>query len=230
MNRILLIIDPFLSEPATDAINLISKIHFEILSSKGDFSSRIEVFFPSKEKRTLREFLNNKVNENTEIQTVISLGSYAHITENLDWVQNLGIDLKEMVIEKNIPFLGICFSHQLFASVYGSRVDFIENRDKLPEKKYNEFRKIFTNHPLLISLLNGKKEFISKAQQEQEVKDYNPILLDCIAFSDSCRIEFLKHKYFPAFSIQSHLEKEHPSKDGFYLLKNLLIYLLGYKK
>jgi GMP synthase-like glutamine amidotransferase len=230
MNQIVLIIDPFLSEPATDAIHLISKIHFEILNSHSKFTSRIEFFFPSKEKRTLREFLEKKNSENTRIISVISLGSYAHITENLEWVKNLGIDLKELIIEKNIPFLGICFSHQLFASLYGSKVDYIENREKLPEKKYNEFRKIYTEDPFLISLLNGKKEFISKAQQEQEVKDYNPEFLDCIAYSDSCKIEFLKHKTFPAFSIQSHPEKEHPSGDGFYLLKNLLNYMLGYEK
>ncbi|MDX1957749.1 MAG: gamma-glutamyl-gamma-aminobutyrate hydrolase family protein [Leptospiraceae bacterium] len=221
MKKIFLIIDPFLSEPASDAINLISRLHHEVQSEKNNFESYIEVYFPSKESRLLN-FLDSVKDKEAEIIGVVSLGSYAHITDNLEWVHFLGNDLKEQIIEAGIPFFGICFSHQLFASIYGGNVSYIEDIDSLIEKKYNEFREIQVIHPRLKSILDGKQKFISKALHAQEVKSVPEEFLEITASSNNCKIEGLVHKKFPAYSVQSHPEKPHESLDGQLLIKNFI--------
>ena len=127
---------------------------------------------------------------------------------------------------KNIPFLGICFSHQLFAWIYGARVDFVEERENLPEKKYNEFRKIKVLDSKLKSIIDTN-EFISKAKHEQEVKNIPNEHLELTITSEHCKIEGLTHKIYPAFSIQTHPEEFHESKQGWIFMKKFIGYFIS---
>ncbi|HMV43854.1 MAG TPA: gamma-glutamyl-gamma-aminobutyrate hydrolase family protein [Leptospiraceae bacterium] len=221
MSAVLLILDPFLREPAFEAINQISKIHSEVVRDL-KIDSRIEFFFPSHSSSSLKDYLD-KFDANDKLIGVISLGSYANVGDNLDWVKQYGKDLKENIIEKGVPFFGICFSHQLLAWIYGANVSFIENRESLPEKKYNEFREITITHPKIKKIYNHKETFISRAKHEQEVKDL-PIELELGGFSSHCKIEILVHKYLPAFSVQSHPEEFHETGEGILLVKNIIVF------
>ncbi|MBK8394410.1 MAG: gamma-glutamyl-gamma-aminobutyrate hydrolase family protein [Leptospiraceae bacterium] len=228
MQNILLIIDPFLKQPSSDGINVISKLHFEVLQESKNLNSYIEVFFPSHPDtdKTLKDYFLHLDRNNKRIIGVISLGSYANITENYDWVVEFGKDLKEHVIEKNIPFLGICFSHQLFAWIYGATIDYVENRENIPGKKYNEFREISVLHPRIKSIIGNINSFISKSKHEQEVKSIVPEFLEVTCTSKNCKIEGLIHKSYPSFSIQSHPEEFHESRDGWKFVKNFISYFI----
>ena len=225
MKNTILVIDPFLKEPAEFAINALSKLLSVVQTENNLHSSHLEFFFPLSGKKSLRNFLSNSELYNNLIG-VISLGSYANITDNLEWVSTLGLDLKELVIEKGIPFLGICFSHQLMAHMYNLEIDYVAGRDTLPDKKYNEFREISIIHPRLESIFPYIK-FISMAKHEQEVKNcISPLEITCS--SDNCSIEGLVHRECPAFSFQSHPEEFHSSEDGWNLLKSFLVFFHTY--
>ncbi len=229
MQNILLIIDPFLREPSNEAINVISELHAELQRKNNSMNSYIEVFFPSHSKMTLKDYMQDTHARGKQVVGVFSLGSYANITENLEWVNLLGRDLKECIIEKNIPFLGICFSHQLFASLYGATVDFVPDRENIPGKKYNEFRKISILHPRIKLIQDNTNEFISKAKHEQEVKNI-PEELELTCTSEHCKVEGLAHKKYPAFSIQSHPEEFHESRGGWDFVKKFISFFISETK
>ena len=224
MKNILLIIDPFLREPANDGINVISELLAELQKEKY-FEVYTEVFFPSHSSETLKQYLESVNKREKRVIGVISLGSFANVTDNLEWVNLFANDLKECLIEKGIPFLGICFSHQLFGWLYGANVDYVADRENLPEKKYNEFRKVTVVKERLKSILGGVNSFISHAKHEQEVKNISEELeLTCT--SEHCQIEGLVHKVYPAFSFQTHPEDFHETEDGWNLIKKFIGYFI----
>lgn len=225
MKNTILVIDPFLKEPAEFALNTLSRLLRVVHIENKISSSHLEFFFPLSGKKSLRSFFNNSELYN-DLIGVISLGSYANITDDLEWVNELRSDLKELIIEKSIPFLGICFSHQLMAHIYNLKIDFVEGRDSLPNQKYNEFREITITHPRLKTIITYDK-FISMAKHEQEVKNcFSHLEITCS--SKNCSIEGLVHKEYPAFSFQSHPEDFHESKDGWKLLKSFLLFFHTY--
>ena len=225
MKNTILVIDPFLKEPAEFALNTLSRLLRVVHIENKISSSHLEFFFPLSGKKSLRTFLNNS-ELYKDLIGVISLGSYANITDDLEWVNELGGDLKELIIEKSIPFLGICFSHQLLAHIYNLKIDFVEGRDTLPNQKYNEFREITITHPRLKSIITNNT-FISMAKHEQEVKNcFSPLEITCS--SGNCSIEGLVHKEYPAFSFQSHPEEFHESEDGWKLLKSFILFFHTY--
>ena len=225
MKNTILVIDPFLKEPAEFALNTLSRLLRVVHIENKISSSHLEFFFPLSGKKSLRSFLNSS-ELYKDLIGVISLGSYANITDDLEWVNELGSDLKELIIEKSIPFLGICFSHQLMAHIYNLKIDFVEGRDTLPNQKYNEFREITITHPRLKTIITYDK-FISMAKHEQEVRNcFSPLEITCS--SENCSIEGLVHKEYPAFSFQSHPEEFHESEDGWKLLKSFLLFFHTY--
>lgn len=224
MNSTLLIIDPYQKEPARSAINTLSKLVSEVQKELRWETIILEFFFPLSGKYSLKTFMNHSSLEEKKYIGVISLGSYANITEKLDWVQELGKDIKECIIEKRIPFLGICFSHQLLAHIYGCGVQYVENRDSLPGRKYEEYRNIEICNERLREFLPNQTNFISMAKHEQEVKNINKSIFEITCRSKKCEVEGLSHKFYPVFSFQSHLEEPHESKDGWLLIKNFIKY------
>ena len=224
IENILLIIDPFLREPANDGINVISELLAELKKEKY-FEIYPEVFFPSHTSVTLKQYFELVNKREKRVIGVISLGSFANVTDNLEWVNLFGSDLKECVIEKGIPFLGICFSHQLFGWLYGANVDYVVNRENLPERKYNEFRRVTILHPRLKEILKEENSFISHAKHEQEVKNI-PEELELTSTSEHCEIEGLVHKRYPAFSFQTHPEDFHESREGWNLISRFIGYFI----
>lgn len=221
IQNIFLIIDPFLKQPSNDAINVISNLYAEIQKENNSVDSYLEVFFPSHSETSLKVYMDTLRMRGKQVIGVISLGSYTNVTENVEWVNFFGRDLKERVIEKNIPFLGICFSHQLFGWIYGANVDFVSNRENIPGGKYNEFREITIHHPRLKTITGNQNSFVSKAKHEQEVK-HIPEELELTCTSEHCKIEGLVHKKYPAFSVQTHPEEFHESRGGWDFVKKFI--------
>jgi len=54
---------------------------------------------------------------------VITTGSHAMVTEDLPWMKRLQ-DWVTHLVSAEVPYLGICFGHQILAQAMGGRVDF----------------------------------------------------------------------------------------------------------
>lgn len=284
----LLIIDPAAHEPETAAYNRISMLFGE-LAEHHEFSLRALIIkCPA---LSTDDPLENAFGEH-EYAGVIGLGSTANVTENPHWLPKMRHLLTTHILEKNIPFLGICFSHQMLGDMHNAKVDFIENRHLLPTRRYQtprgkqvispkmallaatlkendyfarnkrdlsfveavqythrwtekEWLTAFSDrtstHPVLpahnrirksIQAL-WPKDFWSHTWHEQEVKlPATEWDLHVAMTSPECRIDALVHPTRPIYSVQSHPETPHPTRDGDRLLKNFIYmcHLLNQKR
>jgi GMP synthase-like glutamine amidotransferase len=263
----LLLIDPAMKSPAIEAVNCVASIMSEFRLEKKFSFTHFEYFCPYLNKTSLASFIANK-----NIGACICLGSHANVTENHPFVESLTQDLNDHILLKNIPFLGICFSHQLIAHIHEYEVGFLKNRDQIPSGKHHHFRQFEISHPKLAILATTMKpedyfsdtplniyfqsiiqhtknwnqrqweqiqqeEFIQKfidqftlkqitaqARHEQEIlklKGNNSLLVKA-ATSMICEFEAFVHSEKPIYSFQTHLETDHPDKNGYLILKNFI--------
>lgn len=128
----LLLIDPAATEPETVAYNTILRIFGE-LAAYPEFSLRsVVIKCPA---MSTEDPLATAFKE-SEYAGVISLGSTANVTDSPTWLSSMRSLIFEKVFAPRIPFLGICFSHQMLADMYHAKVDFIDNRHELPTRLY----------------------------------------------------------------------------------------------
>ncbi|MEY4065428.1 MAG: Glutamine amidotransferase class-I [Pseudomonadota bacterium] len=274
----LLIIDPAAHEPETAAYNRISMLFGE-LAEHHDFSMRaIIIKCPA---LSGDDPLENAFHDH-DYAGVIGLGSTANVTENPSWLPHMRQLLTHHILDKNIPFLGICFSHQMLGDMHKAKVDYIDNRHLLPTRRYqtprgkkvvspkmalltatlqdtdyfshnrkdlsfaeavrqthhwtekdwkNAFSGDDSKHPLLPTHERIRKtirslwpkDFWSHTWHEQEVKAPNVEWdLHVAMTSPECHIDALVHPEKPIYSVQSHPETPHPTRDGDRLLKNFI--------
>lgn len=145
--RRLILVDPGMKKPENTTYNLLSNWIADFRSIP-DFSIHSVQFAVS--------FLCNTrlktVVGNDDVAGIISLGSAANITEHRDWVATLQSDLQPLVFDKQIPFLGICFSHQLLAHMGGNPVGFLHNRAEVANGEHSGFRRSNLVHPKFAAL------------------------------------------------------------------------------
>jgi GMP synthase (glutamine-hydrolysing) len=181
MKQRICIIDPFVKEPAANCFNhLVEEFHlnatYHPVSVLGSESLK-------------------------SIQTpkaIIILGSSTHVSEKLDWQKHLFETIDEFA-NKNIPILGICYGHQVLASMYGSKVGFI----KKDETKYHNTRTITLTDDFL-GLKTGEK-FNLAFSHRQRVNELGEDLIS-LAESGLGKNEIITHKKLPLHGIQAHPE------------------------
>jgi len=275
----ILIVDPAAFEPETAAYNRILMLFGE-LAEHPDFSLRsVVIKCPALSND---DPLESAFIENHRYAGVFGLGSTANVTENPPWLPHMRKLLTQNIFERNIPFLGICFSHQMLGDMHNARVDFIDNRHELPTRRYQVPRGKQVTSPkmaLLAATLSDSdyfsgnrkdlafreaavqtrnwaekdwhhvfpessqlpplppthmrirksiqqlwpREFWSHTWHEQEVKKpMQPWDLHVAMTSPECEVDALVHPNKPIYSVQSHPETPHPTRDGDRLLKNFI--------
>ncbi len=128
----------------------------------------------------------------------IILGSASNVTTPLQWHLDLA-NFIDQQLKNNIPTLGICFGHQLMASFYGSKVNFIDKeRTYLQEVREIEFISRFSNYK------PHQKTLLSFAHA-QIIKNLSDAFIP-IAKSEKFKNEIIKHKELPFIGIQAHPE------------------------
>lgn len=128
----LLLIDPAATEPETVAYNTILRLFCE-LAAHPEFSLRsVVIKCPA---MSTEDPLATAFRE-SEYAGVVSLGSTANVTESPTWLDSMRALISEKVFGPRIPFLGICFSHQMLADMFNAKVDFIDNRHEIPTRLY----------------------------------------------------------------------------------------------
>ncbi|MEN9826579.1 MAG: hypothetical protein RI953_2324 [Pseudomonadota bacterium] len=274
----ILIIDPAKNEPETVAYNRISLLFGE-LAEHPEFSLRSLQFrcpaLSSEDPLATAFELDN-------LAGVFGLGSTANVTENPAWLPEMKQLLTRHVFDAHIPFMGICFSHQMLGNMHEAQVDFIDNRHELPTRRYQvprgkqvtspkmallaatledrdyfsgntrdlgfceavrttfdwtaaEWEQVFSATPKQAAMLPKfarvrktiqslwPKEFWSHTWHEQEVKRPKSNWdLHVAMTSPECEVDALVHPGKPIYSVQSHPETPHPTRDGDRLLKNFI--------
>ena len=128
---------------------------------------------------------------------IIVLGSASHVHENLPWHNELILYLRDS-IKKEIPLLGICFGHQLLASMYGGEVGYLPG-----EKKYDGIRTLEVKKSFWGFEAGGKLE-LSYAHEQIVTKMPNDFEL--LACTSELSYEFFRHKNLEIYSLQAHPE------------------------
>ena len=148
---------------------------------------------------------------------VILSGSSAHLgdPEHLSWYEE---EIK-LIQRINVPLLGICFGHQLIGKAFGSEIE------SLPEsiKGFGEVE-ILEPDEIFSSWKRGEK--ITVCQSHQDYVASLPSDFICLAKSESCEIEAMKHNYKLIYGVQAHIERVSEERvweeyyDGWQILKN----------
>ncbi|HIJ99802.1 TPA: gamma-glutamyl-gamma-aminobutyrate hydrolase family protein [archaeon] len=111
-------------------------------------------------------------------------------------IEEVDIDLA-VLLDLNVPTLGICFGHQTIAEAFDGRMK------KLPAK-------VEKNETIVIVKSNKLFKGVPKEFQAQEFHtdcvSELPYNFDLVARSDSCGVESMKHKSKEIYGVQFHPE------------------------
>lgn len=129
------VIDPGVQSPSVETYNLVSRLAHEVAASAEASFSCVQICAPILSGGTLAEIASRG-----PIGAVISLGSHAHVTEASSWADALRADLKRWVVDAGVPFLGICYSHQLLGDLFGNPVGYLRNSHKYRFGKFYGYR------------------------------------------------------------------------------------------
>lgn len=181
-NLKILIVDPFVQEPAMNCTNRLSH----------EINSRIQIFYPS--------VFTSPRPQDFSPDAVLILGSASHVTQKLPWHRPLAENIHE-VLESKIPVMGFCFGHQLMANFYGCEVDYIkdtetrENQSRVisfvsdfSDIKKNETLELAVTHRQVVKTITP--DFLQMAKGPQEFLKYDIIM----------------HKKLPFMGTQAHPE------------------------
>lgn len=141
---------------------------------------------------------------------ILSGGPYS-VYEDKDKLENCDEILK-FCLDSGIPVLGICLGHQIITQFFGGVIGRGEKAGyaqmEITVEKENDLFK------------NLDKKLIAWTSHKDEVTKL-PGEFECLASSDICEFEAVKHKKKPIYGVQFHPEVEH-TPNGEKILKNFL--------
>lgn len=113
----------------------------------------------------------------------------------------------------NVPVLGLCLGHEIIVVSHRGRIK------RLPE--YHGKKEIVTISKPEDPIFEGiEKTSISLVKRHAFYVAELPASFECLASSDTCSYEIIKHKDKPIYGFQSHPEVSGP--DGMLMIKNFL--------
>ncbi|MBI2603517.1 MAG: hypothetical protein HYW48_10735 [Deltaproteobacteria bacterium] len=179
--RELIVIDPGVRVPGQESFNLIARMcgltasyHLPALGGMG----------------TLLQLDN----EATPAGVVV-LGSMASVNDHTGWQRQLERWLEEHA-KPDLPMLGICYGHQLFAAMHGSTVT---NRGF----KAVGFRDVELCEDKRLKI---DAQRLSIFVSHKEIVESVPRDFESFARSQEVSIEGLRHKDLPLWTLQAHVD------------------------
>ena len=136
--------------------------------------------------------------EQDNIAGIIVLGSNSsvnlpcnHHSQFANWVQNF--------CHQGRPVLGICYGHQLIASLFGSKVTY-----KYPDcQRMTGLRRIAIRDDQQLGIAAGQQEVVVA---HNEIVVAVPEGFEVFAHSEEVPYEGLRHRELPIWTIQAHVE------------------------
>ena len=114
----------------------------------------------------------------------------------------------EILLDSQLPYLGICFGHQLLGMYYGAKISIGEKRYKLEKINFNCEAEIHSE-------INN---FHFEERHKEEIT--LPEGFNLIASSDKTEVEGIMHKEKPLFGLQFHPEIS--GEHGKQIIKNFI--------
>ena len=116
------------------------------------------------------------------------------------------------ILNLNIPVMGLCYGHQLIASLFGGRVEPAEKRE------YGiSYAVVDSLEGVLIGLEGNQKVWMSHGDTVYELPERFKIL----AHTENCAIAAFKHREKPIYALQWHPEVVH-TENGMQMLRNFI--------
>ena len=132
-----------------------------------------------------------------DLRGVIVLGSGASVNQDHAWQQALRAWLRPR-IDAGVPMLGLCYGHQLLASILGGRVGWA-----FPERrKASGFRNVQLSDDRLWGPARDGRLLVSHSEAVLDV----PADCTVVGTSEICPVEALAHRSLPVWSFQAHPE------------------------
>lgn len=116
--RVVLVVDPALMSSETEAYNNFEDIAEDIRSYNGCADFGLRFWLPNLGGNESFDHVFRSVGmRNGEVVGCVSLGSYAHVTEERHhpWMAEIEKLLFSLLAPRRLPFFGICFAHQYLA-------------------------------------------------------------------------------------------------------------------
>lgn len=129
---------------------------------------------------------------------LIVLGSLASVNEALDWQTQLSKWLKPKM-DSAVPTLGICYGHQLIATLFGARVGFVSPL----KKRLQGVRKLVLDAN---ALWGGQATQGWVCVSHEETVLGVPLGMESIGHSEEIIHDALTHLTLPIWTFQSHPE------------------------
>lgn len=185
--RKLIVIDPAVNTPEVGCFNII----VDQAGMPTTYHLPASVGYES-----LSHLSNKSALENTA--GVVLFGSNCSVNDRLPWQKHLENCLT-VFLERRIPILGICYGHQLFAAMHGSKVG------PLKSGSQKGVRNVKFQGDFGLNLKKSEGNLV--VAHGEEVKDVPPQWRHW-SEGDLVHVEGLKHVDAPVWTVQAHPEAE----------------------
>ncbi len=179
--RHVLVIDPAMQTPELDSFNRM------VATSPLPLSYHLPAMFG----------MGSIARDDSNVAGVIVLGSASSVNDKLPWQAELGAWVDKRMRD-GVPTLGLCFGHQLIASLCGAKVDFL----------FPDHRKLsgFTPTHLAANPLWGEARECQLFTSHREVVTECPAELVVTAQRPDVPNDGFAHRELPIWTFQPHPE------------------------
>jgi len=182
--REIIVIDPGLAIPETEAFNRMSK------------ASKLPLTYHLPNFTGCGSLLRTPLES---IGGVIIFGSLASVHDQRPWLDELKTWLHTEIISRRIPIFGICFGHQLLHLMCGGKVEFVHDSKEL---EIGKRRITLENDPRLPVNPAQGEVFIYHSEHVSELG----VGFTTWAKGDLIPLEASYHQTLPIWTIQAHPE------------------------
>jgi len=182
----LMVIDPARRNPELDSFNHIS------LWSPIHATYHLPAMFGMASVRAATEL----------VEGIIILGSGSSVHDREPWQIELESWLMPL-LERGIPTLGICYGHQMLATMFGGRVGFVrKDQEKLKGFCTVDFSSSRLWTAGARTLLRSHREMVTEAPAAMQVFARSA----SAPSTDQVPVDALEHRRLPIWSVQTHPE------------------------
>jgi GMP synthase (glutamine-hydrolysing) len=121
-------------------------------------------------------------------------------SERLITNDHLPAGLSKLLLETTRPLLGVCYGHQALAVAWGAKVVKKKNIEEEEVIRVTHSKGILSNLGLFFNVMESHTEHV--VPDRHLAKNF-----EVMAYSDSCKVEVIRHLERPLWGVQFHPER-----------------------